>query len=250
MATNVNISAKYTIAHKYGLPVLNNNNFEHWEHELELWQLVTDLDVKKQAPVIYLSLNERDRQACAVLTKEELNHENGVKALLDKIRELYAKEKNQAIYEAYENLETYRRESDMNIRDYINEFERLNNKIKTLKEAPLPDPLLAYRLLKNANLSEDKRNLARATLPAFTYDNMKKQIKAIHEHVDTDKSTSGYAGNNDTIKVEPEDVFYGQRQYNRYRGGKPSYRGRGSYRGNERGYNTSGNRRYDWIQQQ
>ena len=60
MATNVNITAKYTIAHKYGLPLLDNNNFTHWEHELSMWQLVTNLDKSKQAPVIYLSLSGRD----------------------------------------------------------------------------------------------------------------------------------------------------------------------------------------------
>ena len=140
-----------------------------------MWQLVTDLDKCKQAPVIYLSLSGRDREACANLTKEELSTEDGVEVLLVKLRELYAKDKDQAMYEAYEKFETFRRDSTMNIRDFINEFERLNDKLKSYKII-LPDPVIAYQLLKNANLPADKRSLARATLQELTYSNMKKQI--------------------------------------------------------------------------
>ena len=35
--------------------------------------------------------------------------------------------------------------------------------------------------IKNANLSTEKRDLARATVPDLTYESMKKQIKAIYD---------------------------------------------------------------------
>ena len=47
----------------------------------------------------------------------------------------------------------------------------------------LPAGVLAYRLLKSAEISEDKQQLTRATLPSFSYDSMnsmKKQLKAIY----------------------------------------------------------------------
>ena len=40
---------------------------------------------------------------------------------------------------------------------------------------------LAYRLLINVNISEDKQRLARATMGNLTYVNMKKQLRAIQD---------------------------------------------------------------------
>ena len=43
----------------------------------------------------------------------------------------------------------------MNINDYINEFEQLNQKLVTYK-IELPSAVRAYQLLKNANLPKEK----------------------------------------------------------------------------------------------
>ena len=56
----------------------------------------------------------------------------------------------------------------MNIGDYLNEFEHLNMKLKEYK-IDLAKPVLAYHLLKNANISQGKEQLARATLTEITY---------------------------------------------------------------------------------
>ena len=55
-----------------------------------MWQLVTDLAKAKQGPVLYLSLPPKVRQACATLTKEELNVDDGLNRLITKLREFYA----------------------------------------------------------------------------------------------------------------------------------------------------------------
>ena len=50
----------------YSPPSLNSGaDFETWVHELEIWQCVIDLEVKKQGPVIYLALDGPARQACS-----------------------------------------------------------------------------------------------------------------------------------------------------------------------------------------
>ena len=59
--------------------------------------------------------------------------------------------------------------------------------------------MLAYRLLKSVDLSEDKQQLARATISSFAYDDMKKQLKAMYDSL----STSEIKGSTTKIKVEP-----------------------------------------------
>ena len=55
---------------------------------------------------------------------------------------LYLKDKDQVIYEAYDNSEKFIRPAHMNMSDYLNEFERLNVKLKEYK-IDLPEPVLA-----------------------------------------------------------------------------------------------------------
>ena len=64
----------------------------------------------------------------------------------------------------------------MNINDFINHFEYRNNKIRNHK-MDLPDGVLAYRLLKSANLTVETQQLTQSTLSEITYDNMKKTVE-------------------------------------------------------------------------
>ena len=57
------------------------------------------------------------------------------------------------------------------ISDYIKEFERLLNKTKQYGTTMSTD-VLAYRLLKSANLSETREQLAKATIKELKYDEM------------------------------------------------------------------------------
>ena len=179
--------------------------FDDWMHETEIWQCLTDLEVKKQGPAIYLSLDEKIRKTCSDIKVKDLNSEGGVDILINKLKALFAKDSNQAAYLAYDKFETFKRPVDMTIVDFINEFERLYNNIKKY-EMELPTGVLAYRLLKSADISEDKQQLARATLPSFSYECMKKQLKAIYDNLSQEISTT-------PVKVEPT---YEARGYNRY----------------------------------
>lgn len=52
--------------------------------------------------------------------------------------------------------------SNLNFIDYINELEQLNNQVKHL-EIELTAGVLAYEVLKNGNISNEKQQLIRAT---------------------------------------------------------------------------------------
>ena len=157
------------------------DDFEEWLHETEIWQCLTDLDKKKQGPAIYLSLDDKIRKMCSDIQVKDLNSDDGVEILITKLKSLFPKDINQATFHAYEKFESFERPVDMNIIDFINEFERLYNNIKKY-DMELPTGVLAYRLLKSVGISEDKQQ-ARATLPSLTYDCMKKQLKAIYYNI-------------------------------------------------------------------
>ena len=207
-----------SIAIKHGIPIQSQTeDFEDWIHEIEIWQLVTTIEKAKQGPLVYLSLQGKARKACQALSIEELGAEDGLAKLVAKLKELYSADKDQQMFTAYKKFETCKRSNEQSIVDYINEFDRLYNKLISF-HMELPTCVLAYQLLKNANLSEEKRQLTRATKSAVTYNEMKKQIKAIHKFTSSAHHTSTPIKVEPTYVTEESNVLFS--------------RGRGYYRGN------------------
>ena len=54
--------------------------------------------------------------------------------------------------------------------DYLNEFERLYGENQRY-EMTLPSAVLTYQVLRCSNVSNEKQQLARATIFELTYDN-------------------------------------------------------------------------------
>ena len=64
------------------------------------------------------------------LEPESLAVADGVKELLKKLDQLFSEDINQTAFNAYECFEQYKCENDLSMKDYINKFERMYNKIK------------------------------------------------------------------------------------------------------------------------
>ena len=142
--------------------------------------MATDIPVAKQGAHIYLSLEGNARLCCKSIDPESIKGESGVKTITDKLKSLYAKDEEQLAFQAYEDFESFSRPGDMNVVEYLNEWQRLYERIKA-KKMELPDGVLAYRVLKSANLSNEKQTLVRATISKLTLEQMKKQIRAVFD---------------------------------------------------------------------
>ena len=77
----------------------------------------------QQDSIIYLSLPDKVRSAFIGIAVVDLNKDDGSDILLNYLG-TYDKDKASP-YIAYERFETYQRPLDMNITDYLNEFDRL-----------------------------------------------------------------------------------------------------------------------------
>ena len=67
----------------------------------------------------------------------------------------------------------------------------------------MSEDILAYRLLKSANLSEEQEQLVKATIDKYTFEATKEQLNRIYE----DKKMSYETSFKSDIKVE-NDTFY------------------------------------------
>ena len=140
-------------------PLLSDESvYENWKCEIEIWQAFTVLAPKKQGPAIFLTSQGKAREAALEIEIKDLTDDQGVKKLIEKLDSLYLKDINQSAYAAYECFEMYRRPKEMNMKEFLNNFERLYNRLKVY-QMELPDGILAYRVLKSANLSEENEKL-------------------------------------------------------------------------------------------
>ena len=145
---------------------------------MKFWQLATSVSPKKQAAVVFLTLTGKARDAVLEMDPDELNVDNGLDLLYEKLDGLFKEDRNQATLNAYEKFERYKRQPEMNISDFRVEFDRLVQQLKSYK-IELPEAVLSYRALKSANLSSENEKLVRATVADINLKDMMLQIQKV-----------------------------------------------------------------------
>ena len=103
------------------------------------------------------------------LNIDNINSENGVQLILERLDALYLEDTTQTAYLAYQSFESFERLVSMVMKDYLVKFEHLYTKIKD-HQMVLPDGILAYRVLNPANLTSEQMTRCRATMNNLKYD--------------------------------------------------------------------------------
>ena len=186
--------------------------YEVWKNEIEMWKLVTDLGKKKQALAVALSLAGKPREVALEIPTSVLNADDGVDKLIEKLDGVFLTEEHENSYVAYSSFENFKKEPDVNMCDFIIEFERRYNKTKKFKMV-LPDPVLAFKLLDSCNLNNSEKQLALTAASDSSYSAMKGALRRVFgEKLCYSKPTDCIR-----IKQEPECAYYTQQRRSRYR---------------------------------
>ena len=219
-------------------PVLvDEDDYTNWKQDLEIWQMFTDLDKKRQGPAVYLCLSGKARECVRDIQKEELGANDGVDKIVAKLDTLFEKDKDTQTFLAFNEFYEYRRSSGVNIVEFLVHYEHLYNKLEKFGNK-FEEGVQACFLLKAANLSEENERLARATCGAMTYAKMRDCIKKIFGDTGS--------GDNSIPSVKNEPVLQSSHQEDvHYTSGNVGYRNwRGRGRGRGRGGGTSTNTDY------
>ena len=139
-------------------PTLLKDKYSTWRKEMKIWELVTSRDKSERALMVFLSLEGKAREAVLELNTEVLNSEDGIKKLYEKLDTLFLEDVNQSAFRAYEKFENYQRSPGTSLEDFLIEFGRLVAKLKDFNIL-LPEPVLAFRALKSANITKDNEKL-------------------------------------------------------------------------------------------
>ena len=207
-------------------PLFNarNDDFGKWERKFNLWKQITDVAAVKQGALLVLRLDDDTQDTILeLISTEDLNKADGVDKVVNHLKEIFKKDESIAAFDLYEEFEAYRRPADMSITTFCSEFQKRLSKVKA-SGTTLSEHVLAFRLLKSANLSEGEEQLFRFTITKMDYDNMvnklNKLVGCTSSQVHSDMSTL-------RIKEEkedatPTDTYYAGRYSNR-RGRLHSY---------------------------
>ena len=190
-------------------PEFVEGNYTHWKKELEVWKIGTDVPKAKHGAVVALSLRGKARSAAMMVAPAEMNKEEGLAKVIEELDKLYSVDTLQSTFIAIEDLEGYSRSPDTSISEYITEFGRRNDIVQDLRKQPAyEDGILAYRLLKQANLKPSEEQVIRATLGDLTFANMVTALKRTFGDRTISSLGSSSSGYKPSIKIKDEPVYY------------------------------------------
>ena len=227
-------------ANKFIQPPLlpkDGSGYTIWKKEIEFWCSITKIVAAERAITIYFSLPEgsKAKTTAQQIPKALLNSQNGVKALLEALDEVYLPNTAMRLFNCHNNLRTITRKPDGLVHDYLSEFERA--KFEFEQEGMEKDTIvLGLDLLSQCKLPQEKNQLVMSGLTEVTYANVKAKLSAIFsfEHDKYNKFA-------DSEKSEPEEVFYSRNQFNQ-RGNSSNYSARFDNRSRKRPrYSKGGN---------
>ena len=183
-------------------------NYERYKQELKAWRLVTDVPKKKQGIAIALSLPADGDEETGIREKvfEELDlgdleKDTGLDTLITFFDKHLGKDNIADSFEKFEDFEDYSRKTEVSIVEYIKNFDQKYNRLVKLKMS-LPAPVLAFKLLKRANITKEQRMLVLTGMDFEQAESLFDQAKASLKKFLGDNGISS-TGLQDAVKLEP-----------------------------------------------
>ena len=143
---------------------------------IKIWRCFTELSAKRQGSTLVLSFEDEALDAVLGMNEADIAGENGVDAVITRLNRLFKKDSTVTKYQTFKSFMTFKRPSTMSIQAFLNEFDKRLFKAKTYSTT-MSDDILAYQLLKSANLSTHHEELIKAIIQGLQYNIMKGQLK-------------------------------------------------------------------------
>ena len=149
--------------------------YTDWKKKIDIWSSFTTLEKDKQGAALLLTLEGAAEEAALELDVSVINRNDGLKSIIQQLDKLYLKDKTLEKFQALEVFDSYQRKPETPIHEHIQNFEKLYYKLKS-HGTTISEDLLAYKLLKSANLSTADEKLAKGTTNELTLVSMKSQF--------------------------------------------------------------------------
>lgn len=177
-----------------------NTVYETWKTEIAVWRPLA----------VTLSLEGQARAKALEIEVTDLNKDNGLDTLITELDALFKKETVDLAYEAYSNFDKYRKTADVSMSEFILEYERRYSQCKKYDMA-LPDAVLSFRLLDNADLTQKERQLALTASSDLKFSSTKSTLKRIFKDSQVTDSGDMATEKPSGITMKQESAFMTQK---------------------------------------
>ena len=182
--------------------------YKRYKQELKAWRLVTEVPKKKQGIAIALSLPADGDKETGIRDKvfeelelEDLEKDTGLDTLITFFDKHLGKDNVADSFEKFEDFEDYSRQLETSIVEYIKNFDQKYNRLVKLNMS-LPASVLAFKLLKRANITKEQRMLVLTGMNFEQADSLFDQAKASWKRFLGDSGISAKASQA-AVKLEP-----------------------------------------------
>ena len=218
---------------KINPPSFNSaKSYERFKQELLAWREITELSKNKQGIAVALSLPDDDENKIKdkvfdQIALDELKDENGLNILFAFLDKHLGKDDLADSIEKFEDFDDFKRKDGQTIQEFIAMFDSKYRKIEK-KDMSLPSEILAFKLLKKANITKEEKLLVLTGMnfehKAYLYEEAKSSLKkfigdAIHardnENVSIKLEPAYLAENEDILLAAgyvKNNAFYDRRQ--------------------------------------
>ena len=132
----------------------NTDDYAKWRKKFQTWSNVTEAPKTKQGGLLVLTLDDQTQETIfEKMTADDLKMEGATDQILKYLDEMFKKDESISAFEMYEDFELYKRPSHVSMTEFCSEFERKLSKVKS-DGTQIAEHVLAYRMLKSANLTD------------------------------------------------------------------------------------------------
>ena len=191
-------------------PSFNGTDYKWYRQLAKIWATVSTVSEEHKAMTLIMFLKDKALDIALTIDETPLKTKKadapspetkvGVELLIAKLDEIYLESDD--TLGKYERFENIRRISEQRMTEFILIFESLERELKT-EGVTLPELVLAYKLLKAANLSNADEKLARATCTAMTMEDMKKSLMRLDDSQLKKSKAEGSDSLPIKVKTEP-----------------------------------------------
>lgn len=162
------------------IPVLTEDTvYSAWKKEIAFWKHATNVDPKKRAHTVILAMTGKPRNVATQLDPETLAVDGGLDTLITEMDKMFLKDNTQQLFCAIDSFEKFRRPKSTSMDEYIAEFTRLYKCVvecRSGKES-YEDGILAYKMLMQADLSNDDQRIVKAIAKPLSVAIMTETLK-------------------------------------------------------------------------
>ena len=199
---------------KINPPSFNSTkSYERFNQELLAWKEITELSNNKHGMAVTLSLpdddeNEIKDKVFDQIALDELKDEDGLNILIAFLDKHLGKDDLADSIEKSEDFDDFKRKEGQTIQEFIAMFDSKYRKIEK-KNISLPSEILAFKLLKKANITKEEKLLVLTGMnfnnKAYLYEEAKSSLKKF-------KGDDVHARGNETVSIKLEPAYLAENE--------------------------------------